>query len=321
MSRPKPTPATTLALACLVGKELAKMGEKQLCEKFAETTAVASSAFRINGKIRYYLEEKVGKDAIYAKLAAHGIESDDVSNAGFATNAYRHLVMSGQATEEEFDKFSFHLCRAISRVAGLSAKSPTKKTLPPDQIMDMIRKFKSNAQKNFECIAEHGVTLKEHEAAVAKAAEEAAAAAAAEAAKNPPAPATTTTTAKSDKPGKSTETAPPGYVAPSVDGSGAADDDTPPERKPESKPSAPSKPTAASVVSKLEGINDDILAISSEPNSLDEVKAVYAKMADMLGTLAEYIASQEPAPAPAADRTGSAGKGKNGKDKSVALAA
>lgn len=157
---------TTLAegLGNLSGSAIAKMDEKELCETFAKTTAISHRAFSILGKLRYELEEKSGKDGIYAKLAAYGVESTDISNAGPATNVWRHMVKTGHMTEEVFDKTGFHDCRAIARVLGLSEKSPTKKKLSPDDVAEILKRFPKGARRNLECVAEHGVLLAEHEA-------------------------------------------------------------------------------------------------------------------------------------------------------------
>lgn len=294
------------------GAAIHKMSEKQLCETFAQTTAISHGAFRVLGKLRHELEVKKGQDGIYAALAAYGIENEDISNAGPACATYRELVIAGHVKEAAYDTFTFGLCRAVMRVLGLSEKSPTKMKLTAEVVAEIIKTHKKNAQKELECVSAHGVTLAEYEqqqAEVAKAAK-AAEAEAKKSGKSAP----TTTAAESDE----DEEASIGTQTHESNRPDKSDDDRAPR---EATPPKAKATGYARCNELLDELSDAVL----DGVTPAEAGKLYERIAAFAQTLAEFAATGEPDPAPVAaveivaDPRGTK-PGRNGKDKPVLAA-
>lgn len=273
--------------APLSSADIAKLDEKHLCEKFAEVTANAHGAFRTCGKLRYALEEKTGPDAIYAKLAAYGIDATDVSNAGPACHVFRHLVKPGHVTEAAFDQLPYRTCCAITRVLGLTEKAKTAKKLSPDEVAEVLKGFPKNAEKNLVCIADHGMTLAEWEKAAEAEAKKAAA----------------TPAAGVSDPGKSAS-APASYTKPQEqrNAENAAEDgedgDDPIEEGTDGHAQdrvtkAPKTTAFQRASAALDTLEKEILDLSSEPNAVANAKALLERLATSGQILAEWLASQE----------------------------
>lgn len=293
------------------GAAIHKMNEKQLCETFAQTTALSHGAFRTLGKLRYELEEKTGKDAIYAKLAAYSIESEDISNAGPACHAYRALVIPGHVKEADFDTFTFGLCRAVTRSLGLSEKSPTKVKLEADAIADIIKKFKKNAQKNLECSALHGVLLAEYEAAQAEEAAKAKKAAKAE--------------VKGQESGVSSESDAEDEDNAEVDPNvgtvthGGSDTGSPDKSTDDRTQREAAPPKAkASGMARCNELLDELDEAVLDGVTPADAKKLYERVAALAQVLCEFAATGEPEPVAVVEVNPRAKSGKNGSKPALA---
>jgi len=144
--------------------EIAKMSQKEACERFAERATVSQRAFAEMGKLHNAISASLKKgQTIYGELRKLGVKDSTISNASYASKVV-DLVKAGHISEAQYDSFTFADCLATCRVMG--DKSARK--LTGEEVKAVIAAAPDTFDAEFESIYATGLTVAE-EIAQAKA--------------------------------------------------------------------------------------------------------------------------------------------------------
>jgi len=105
--------------------DFAALSSDERCTRFAEKAQVNRVSFSEMGKLHYLISEDIAawnaanakkkQRTIYDELRKRGVADKSISNASYASRAWRALVVDGHIAEAAFDNLTFQDCFAIAR--------------------------------------------------------------------------------------------------------------------------------------------------------------------------------------------------------------
>ncbi|MEA3207337.1 MAG: hypothetical protein QOE70_394 [Chthoniobacter sp.] len=144
--------------------------------RFAEKAQVNRTTFSEMGKLHFLITEDLAewnaanaklpkkkqqaKRTIYDELRKRGVGDKSISNASYASRAWRELVAPGHITEPQYDTLTFADCFAICR--SLSERSALQ--LDGAAVGELITKQPDDFDAELNSLYEHGLTVGEKRA-------------------------------------------------------------------------------------------------------------------------------------------------------------
>lgn len=144
--------------------------------RFAEKAQVNRTTFSEMGKLHFLITEDLAawnaanaklpkkkqqaKRTIYDELRKRGVGDKSISNASYASRAWRELVAPGHITEPQYDMLTFADCFAICR--SLSERSALQ--LDGAAVGELITKQPDDFDAELNSLYEHGLTVAEKKA-------------------------------------------------------------------------------------------------------------------------------------------------------------
>ncbi|MEA3207845.1 MAG: hypothetical protein QOE70_902 [Chthoniobacter sp.] len=168
----KATAKNVSAVAVLVTAmaDFAALSSDERCTRFAEKAQVNRVSFSEMGKLHYLISEDVAawnaanpkkkQRTIYDELRKRGVADKSISNASYASRAWRALVVEDHITEAQFDSLTFQDCFAIAR--SMSQRAALQ--LDGAAVGELITKQPDDFDLELASLYEHGVTVAEKKA-------------------------------------------------------------------------------------------------------------------------------------------------------------
>jgi hypothetical protein len=144
--------------------------------RFAEKAQVNRTTFSEMGKLHFLITEDLAawnaanaklpkkkqqaKRTIYDELRKRGVGDKSISNASYASRAWRELVAPGHITEPQYDTLTFADCFAVCR--SLSERSALQ--LDGAAVGELITKQPDDFDAELNSLYEHGMTVAEKRA-------------------------------------------------------------------------------------------------------------------------------------------------------------
>ncbi|MGB8169511.1 MAG: hypothetical protein WCF18_18570 [Chthoniobacteraceae bacterium] len=144
--------------------------------RFAEKAQVNRTTFSEMGKLHFLITEDLAawnaqnakrpkkkqqaKRTIYDELRQRGVSDKSISNASYASRAWRELVAPGHITEPQYDTLTFADCFAVCR--SLSERSALQ--LDGAAVGELITKQPDDFDAELNSLYEHGLTVAEKRA-------------------------------------------------------------------------------------------------------------------------------------------------------------
>lgn len=144
--------------------EILKLSAKDQCARFAERATTQQRAFSEMGKLHHAISAGLRKNqTIYGELRKVGVKDSTISNASYASRVWGELVVPGHLTEADFDGFTFSDCLAICRAAG----DRSKRRLSGEEVAVIVHEKPGTFDAELESIYATGLTVEEAEAQAA----------------------------------------------------------------------------------------------------------------------------------------------------------
>lgn len=165
----KTSPSTSAVLVTAMADFL-KLGSPERCTRFAETAQRNRVSFSEMGKLHFLISEDIAahnaanpkkkERTIYNELRAQGVQDKSISNASYASRAWRELVAPGFISEAAFDTLTFQDCFAIAR--SMSPRAAL--SLNAEAVGELIRQQPETFDGELASLYEHGCTVGEQAA-------------------------------------------------------------------------------------------------------------------------------------------------------------
>jgi hypothetical protein len=169
-----PHAATSVLVTTMADFTALSSDDRQV--RFAEKAQVNRTTFSEMGKLHFLITEDLAewnaanaklpkkkeqaKRTIYDELRKRGVGDKSISNASYASRAWRELVAPGHITEPQYDTLTFADCFAICR--SLSERSALQ--LDGAAVGELITKQPDDFDAELNSLYEHGLTVAEKKA-------------------------------------------------------------------------------------------------------------------------------------------------------------
>ena len=169
-----PNAATSVLVTRMADFTALSSDDRQV--RFAEKAQVNRTTFSEMGKLHFLITEDLAewnaanaklpkkkqqaKRTIYDELRKRGVGDKSISNASYASRAWRELVAPGHIAEPQYDTLTFADCFAICR--SLSERSALQ--LDGAAVGELITKQPDDFDAELNSLYEHGLTVAEKRA-------------------------------------------------------------------------------------------------------------------------------------------------------------